>query len=294
MGRAVIDPLLQEESRREPSSAAAPARGRMMRLRWLALFPLLYAAAFVAISLGLGGDEALTPFVYRQRLLVRILAAVGCFAAASGFGRGDRLRRAWLWLGAGTVAILLRDVLRLFPAFQAASAGREAQAVLTGLGILANVALLAGIWGLARSWSMAVVPVPGSRFRLAIVAVVSAVLALAVAGPAAAESARVLSGGDWNALVLLVSAVADILSLCLIAPLLLTAVSLRGGLFSWPWGLITASQVSWLLYDAAAALSSGPSGFPLPDVFRGLAENFLFAAGMAQFFVVRHVRRAAG
>jgi hypothetical protein len=87
----------------------------------------------------------------------------------------------------------------------------------------------------------------------------------------------------------------DIVTLCLITPLLLTAVALRGGSFSWPWGLLTASRLAWLLYDASEAFgaSLGPAGFPLPELFRGLGENFLCAAGLAQFLVIRHVRRMA-
>lgn len=268
-----------------------------MRFRSLALFPLLYAAAFFAVAWQLQDGGTLVPFVSWQRILVRLLGVVGCFAAVSAFERGDHLRRAWLCLGAGTVVILLRDILRLLaPPFRAANAGPGELAVLAALGILSNLALLGGVWMLARSWRKAAIFLPGGRSGAVAVAVITAVLALAVAGPGAWESARDVYGGDWNALVLLVSAVVDIVSLCLIAPLLLTAVALRGGLFSWPWGLISASQLSWLLYDAAATLGPAglvPAGFPLPDVFRGLAQNYLFAAGMAQYLVIRHVRRAA-
>jgi|SRR6185436_12743546 len=264
-----------------------------MRLRLLALFPLLYAAVFAAVAWELGSGDTLDTFVRGQRILVRLLAVVGCFAAASAFDRQDHLRRAWVWLGGGTVVILLRDVLRFFPPFQPATAGPGAQILLSGLGILSNLALLAGIWLLARSWKMAAIDL-GGRFGVIAVTVTTGVLAIAVAGPGALEATRAVAQGDWSALVLLVSAVVDIITLCLITPLLLTAVALRGGLFSWPWALVTASQLSWLLYDAAAALDPGRlGGFPLPDVFRGLAENFLFVAGLAQLFVIRHVRRAA-
>jgi hypothetical protein len=266
-----------------------------MRFRWLAVFPLLYAAVFVALIWWLRGGEGLAPFVTGQRILVRLLAIAGCFLAVSVFGRGDHLRTAWLWLGWGSIAILLRDLLRLLPPFQGATAGPGAQVILSGLGILSNLGLLVGIWMLARSWKMAAISMPGGRSGVIAVAVITAALALAVAGPGALKSARALAGGDWSALILCVSATVDILTLCLITPLLLTAVSLRGGLFSWPWGLVTASQLSWLLYDAAAALAPSltPGGFPLAEVCRGLAENYLFAAGLAQFFVVQQVRRSA-
>jgi hypothetical protein len=265
-----------------------------MRFRWLALYPLIYAAVFVAIAAWLvdRADVGLAAFVTGQRILTRILSAAGCFAAVSVFQPGDRLRRAWFWLGTGTILILARDVLRLLPSF-APSPGPVAQGTLTGLGIVANLTLLAGIWMLARSWRMVAIEMPGGRSGVAAVAVITAAIALAVAGPGALQNGREVLHGNWSHLIFLVSALVDIVTLCLITPLLLTAVALRGGLFSWPWGLITASQLAWLLYDAAAAFGPGPGAmaFPLPEVFRGLAENFVFAAGLAQFLVVRHVRQ---
>jgi hypothetical protein len=266
-----------------------------MRLRWLPLFPLFYAAAFLAVARDLQGSEALEPFMIWQRILVRVLAAIGCFIAVSCFDRGDHMRRAWFWLGAGTVVILIRNLLRLFPAFDPQSGSPSAQAVMAGLGILSNFALLAGIWMLARSWKMASITLPGGRSGVGAVAVVTAAVALLVVGPGALQHFRELLDGDWSALVLVVSAVVDILTLCMITPLLLTAVSMRGGLFSWPLALVTANQLSWLLYDFAAGLKPGvlPPGLPLAEMGRGLAENFLFVAGIAQYLVIRQVRRAS-
>jgi hypothetical protein len=271
-----------------------------MRFRWLALFPLLYAAAFVAIASRLVGGDALGPFVSWQKILVRVLAAVGCFAAVSAFQRGDHLRRAWFALGTGALIILLRDLLRLLvPAFQTAEAGSREQLILSALGILSNVALLAGVWMLAHAWKMAAISLPGGRAGAALVLLVTIVLAVAVAGPEALRNAQAVKAGDSGALILLVSAVVDIISFSLITPLLLAAVSLRGGLFSWPWAFITASQLAWLLYDATGTLAPflapgvAPGGFPLADVFRGLAENFLCSAGLAQLFVIQQVRRSA-
>jgi hypothetical protein len=261
-----------------------------MRFRSLAAFPILYTTAFLAIAWSLQGSEALAPFTFWQRILVRVLAAAGCFAAVSRFERGDPLRSAWLWLGAGTIVILIRDLLRLFPSFAPQGADPRAQLIVTALGILSNLALLGGVWLLARSWKMAA---PGGQSGFGVVAVATAVLTLTVVGPGAYIHLREVSGGDWSSLVLVVSAAADIVAFCLITPLLLSAVSLRGSLFVWPWGLVTASQLAWLLYDVAASLRPGllPAGLPLSEVFRGLAENYLFAAGMAQYLVIHQVRR---
>ena len=134
---------------------------------------------------------------------------------------------------------------------------------------------------------------------------IAALLALGVAGPSAYYHGRTLLEGDWSGLILLVSAIVDILSLCLLAPLLLTAMALRGGLFGWPWALITASILSWLFYDAAASpwffqfygLDPAmilPTAIPLAEVFRGLGLNYHGVAGFAQRLAVRQLRRDTG
>ena len=265
-----------------------------MRYRWLTAFPLLYAVAFAAVAWALLGSDALEPFVRGQLLLVRVLAIVGCFAAVSAFERGDHLRTAWLALAAATVLVLVRDLVRL--GAPDATMADPLGLGLAALGVLSNVALLTGVWLLARAWRVAAIDLPGGRGGVVAVALIAAALALTVAGPFAWQHLQSVLAGDGSALILLVSAVVDILALCLLAPLFLTAVGLRGGLFAWPWALITASMFSWLLYDAAAGLGSGvvAEGFPLPDVFRGLAENYLFAAGLAQRWAVTRVRRSAG
>lgn len=265
-----------------------------MRYRWLAVYPLLYAGVFIAVSAGLGEGEALTAFVRGQLLLLRALAIFGCVAAARAFSPGDHLRRAWLWLAAATVIVLVRDLLRLPPFSLPPSSAGGAGWVIAGFGVASNLALLFGVWLLARAWKMAGIPLPGGRAGTVAVTVAAAAVALFVAGPGALEhGAR--AGADLASVTLFVSAVVDILSLCLLAPLLLTAIALRGGAVAWPWALVTASIFGWLLYDGSALTTFGaPEWFPVPDVFRGLAENYLFAAGVAQRFVVERVGREAG
>lgn len=264
-----------------------------MRYRWLALFPVLYAVLFAAIVWWLADGAAMVPFVRWQILLVRVLALVGCFAAVTAFQAGDLLRRAWILLGVATLGLLFRDLSRF--ATELSPAGEWAVAVL---GVGSNLAFLAGIWLLASAWRTAsgsLGSVPGGRGVVWFVFLVTTGLALAVAGPFAVEHFRAVAGGEWDALILLVSAIVDVLALSLIAPLVLTTLSLRGGLFAWPWGLVTASLFCWLLFDAAAGLGwlLGSGHFPATELFRGMAENFLFAAGLAQRFAVEHVRKTA-
>lgn len=260
-----------------------------MRLRLLAAFPLAYAVLFAVVAGQLLGGEALGPFVVGQRLLVRALALAGCLIAAAAFRSGDPLRRAWWWLAAASGLSLVRDLLGVASLLPAAAPG-EIEWLGFSLLVGSNLALVAGVFQLTRCWQAAALAPMGKRAWL--VTLLFAGAAFAVAGPAVVASGRRLLAGDTVALTGFVSGSADILALCLLGPLLLAALEMRGGLFSWPWALVTVSLLSWLLYDATAPLAS-PSSFPLHEVFRGMAQNFRFAAGLAQAWVIQEVRRGA-
>lgn len=261
-----------------------------MRLRGLAIFPFVFAAAFIAITLTLEGP-ARTQFVIGQKLLVRILAIVGCVAAARAFQAGDRLRQAWLWFAFSTALFLSRDLMRLTDHFGPQGAGANSWYFSASV-LVGNAALIIGSYLLAKSWRVASTMGAQDRRREILVSILAVLLALAVAGPAALDAVRDLSAGDRGAITNLASALGDIVSLALVAPILLTAIHLRHGLLAWPWALLAASRFAWLLYDAAAMV--GPSwtpDFPLHEVFRGLGENLLFAAGCAQAMALRGLRR---
>ncbi len=256
-----------------------------MRFRGLALFPLVYAAVFAIVAWLLLDAAALGSFIIGQRLILRVLAIVGCVAAATVFEGGEHLRRVWWLLGVAAILIFLRDVLNLPPFELAESSPEVGPLVLQALGVGSNLASLAGLALFAFTWKKASVVLPGGSSRVVLVTLAAVVLALLLAGPPALEQADRLAAGDDGALILLVSAVVDILSLCLLAPLLLTAMALKGGTLGWPWALLSASILSWLLYDAAAFYATDVA-FPLTEVFRDMAVGYLFAAGMAQRFAV--------
>src|SRR5262249_44582275 len=94
----------------------------------------------------------------------------------------------------------------------------------------------------------------------------------------------------------LFSALGDMVSLWLIAPLLLTALALRGGLFGWPFALLTASYGAWLGYDALGVgggdLGLSPHATPAAaEPFRAPGCLYGLSAGLAQREVVAKVRR---
>lgn len=259
-----------------------------MRYRALALFPLVYAGLFAVVAWLLLDSSALSPFITGQRLVLRILAIVGCAAAVLVFERGDHLRRVWWLLGLGATLIFLRDVLNLPFIDLRASAPEIGPQVIQALGIGSNLASLVGLALFAFTWKKASVVLPGGTGRVIAVTLAAVVLALLLAGPPALEQADRVANGDEGAVVLLVSAVVDILSLCLLAPLLLTALALRGGTIGWPWALLSASILSWLLYDAYVVYATA-GAFPITEVCRDLAVGYLFAAGMAQRFAITRV-----
>jgi hypothetical protein len=67
---------------------------------------------------------------------------------------------------------------------------------------------------------------------------------------------------------------------------LLTAIAMRGGVLTWPWALMTASLILWLLYDAVSILEHALPGHDAAriarETCRALACATEFAGGLAQ------------
>lgn len=255
-----------------------------MTSRWALLaFPLAFGAVFVAVALALEGG-ALTAFLVGQRLLVRVIALVGCWAAVSVFERGDRLYDGWRWIAIGLVLVFLQDLaLLVVPSSDLFSH------FLLVLGLAFTLLSLAGVWRLASTWRHASPAWEAERpVHLALFAA-AAVVALVAAGPGVWRYGTALAGGgDFTAALLFVLAVISLVALCLIAPLASTAWSLRGGLLAWPFVFLAASRLG---YDAVFYLGQADTAFPFGDLFRGIAGNYLAAAGLAQYLTVREVRR---
>ena len=258
-----------------------------MRYRVLVALPLVCALLF-ALALALAGEGARPLVVRAGNESGKALALLGCLAAALAFERGEYLRRAWLLSGTCLLLLLARDALLLL--------GREGGALIdhvrVGLSFVANLSAVIGTLMIARAWRVAGMELPGSwGLRGAAIAVAFGI-ALALAGPSAYVNLGGALRGDPRGLIGLASDLGDILSTTLLAPVLLTAIAVRGGLLRWPWGLATASLFSWLLYDTfVTVLGEVPhhgSTFGLVgEGFRVLACSLQCCAGFAQRFVVR-------
>jgi hypothetical protein len=263
-----------------------------MRFRLLVVFPLAWVAAFLLGDSLLHGTPQHAVFVRTQIELAKALSLLGAWAAARVFERGDYPRRAWLLIAACSALLLLRDLTLAPLGFEAVGARRLA--LLRGvLVVAANLAQVLGTWILARAWRRASLSLPGSRASRFAVTVATIALSLAFAGPAFVTNVGRVRAGDLTAAAGAASAFGDIVSLCLIAPLLLTALALRGGLIGWPWSLLTASYAAWLGYDAVL-VGLGPDAVrSAAEAFRALGSTLGCSAGLAQFLVVRQLRRLA-
>jgi hypothetical protein len=161
--------------------------------------------------------------------------------------------------------------------------------------VLANISVITGIFMLARAWKVAGLMLPGTSGQRWAVVLIAVLLAAALGGPAVVNNFTELIGGDASALTGIAMALGDIISLVLIAPVLLTALALRGGLFGWPWWFLTVSLLSWLLYDGV--LEMGPylgageqTVRTVSEMFRALACLFELSAGLSQRHIVKRTK----
>lgn len=108
--------------------------------------------------------------------------------------------------------------------------------------------------------------------------------------------AGLMHGNGSGELIGLFSAVGDTITLALTAPILMTALALRGGLVAWPWIFFTASMLAWLGYDVQGGLGFiyDKLHLEMPEwlsngigMFKIAACTLSFAAGLAQRRVIR-------
>ena len=141
-----------------------------MKFRILIGIPLACAAAFLLGDFILFGKPGYDTFIRVEIELVKGMALIGNLAAALKFGRGEYLRRAWLFTGGCMFILLLRD-LTLMPCFETLPFRLEY--LRGGLSVLANLSAVIGTILLARAWRVAGLELPGSKWRLRLVLVVA-------------------------------------------------------------------------------------------------------------------------
>jgi hypothetical protein len=261
-----------------------------MTYRKIAALPLVWTALFVAIVLSVP-PEARKGVFLAQNELSKGLATMGCFAAAYAFQRGDYMRRAWQFNAWCYLLLLSRDLSMNVLAPDSVFLGVNLVGI-EGFGVfLANVASCIGTALLARAWSTAGLELPGTKASRVGMMLAGAIIAVAISGSDLLTDTRALFAGDVGAAHSVASDLGDIFGLALIAPVLLTAIAMRGGVLTWPWALLTASLVFWLLYDAVSVIEHFLPGHAaaarvVRETARALACATECAAGFAQRRVV--------
>lgn len=258
----------------------------LVRRAALATAPLL---AFVAV-LALG---AATSSATRWDILdpsiraLKVVALFGCLVGGLSFPPHARMFRAWMLFAATYALLVLRDAVlhRSVWLDVDAPATRWIEAVMV---TLANGLGTLGAWIMARTWYVGGIALPGTTASRGILRAIAIGVAVAITLPSLWLHASDLIGEPGpRPLMGLVNAAGDATSLSLIAPVLLTALALRGAPVGWAWGLLTCSMAGWLCYDATFTISDSVPGHGealrvVSEGFRALAATAAAAAGIAQ------------
>ncbi|MCU1281824.1 MAG: uncharacterized protein JWM53_5370 [bacterium] len=271
----------------------------MKKYAALLLIPLAACALLIAGVLSTAPDGGRLAFYRYEILAVKTLATIGCLWGALAFRRGDYLQRAWLFLGVSYFLLLVLDLFFAPPAHSGATGLAPSAMRVRGVIVLvSNLSAVVGTFMLARAWAATGLERPGSARSRRALGVVVTVIVLAVVGQSIYVDVRDLAGGNLQGFAGLASDLGDLVTLLLIVPVLLTALALRGGVLAWAWLLVSATQLSWLFYDAA-----GTVGFafhlehtqmrPVEESFRTLACTFAFISGIAQRWAIARPRKPA-
>jgi hypothetical protein len=263
-----------------------------MKLCLLLVFSVLLTIGYLLMELFFGKDPWFAFFSGYFTTVGDALACLGYAVAAFKFKAGEHLRRAWLFLALTFfLFVCLRFLDRfLFELLFGLTAG-EIDVALGSSCVLANIFLAIGFWKLARVMHMTGLGFGVSKRKQRLVLAVGILLGVTFGGSSVVTGVIDVVFGDFYSLNWVASGLADAFCLCLIAPLFLTALAMRGGLLAWPWGLLTVSVLGWLLVDASQAYALVVDLDPITlrcvkITARTMACAFGFSAGMAQRLVL--------
>jgi hypothetical protein len=256
-----------------------------LNFKRLAILPLFAALLPLVITLGLEVARTRQMAMRVEIETMKTVGLLGSIIAARSFARGEHLRRAWLLNGSCYAFLLLRDLL--FSVWIARDSGEPSQYLEAAIILIANAGAVTGVWMLSRTWKVAGIDLPWSPVQQQAVRWLGIIVGFIIAGPSLWFSIQGALSGEVRAIVYAVSSAGDICSMALIVPVLLTTLALRGGLLIWPWGLMTASQFGWLIYDATITMRlfvhmEPPTATMWSEMARAVACSYCFAAGLAQ------------
>ncbi|WP_242340709.1 hypothetical protein [Anaeromyxobacter sp. SG66] len=263
-----------------------------MRYGWLAAIPVAGALAVAALALTTGREPELW---FATQLVTQSLATVGCLAAAAAFERRDFMFRAWLL---SAVSFLLPVVNKLTTGPHGDwLVGPEPTWLQVGYILAVNVAAVGSALLFVAAFFRAGLALTGSRVQGALDGAAVFVVGLGLGIPTLLRDAAdaLVAGGASQAFFDAVSVAGDVICFVLVAPLFRIARQFRGGALQWPWGLLAASNLCWLFYDAAATgarVAGSDALHSVSEVVLALASLSALSAALAHRQVVADSRRA--
>jgi len=255
------------------------------------LWMALAVAAALLIVERTASALALPGLAVSMAVAAYLAGAAGAWAGATAFAAGDHLRRAWILIGCASLALALGRLL--WPGELLGLPDTAPTLWLrSGVTVVSNVLNVWGMGLIALTWLRTGLPPPGSRRERIAVGVLLAAVALAVPGPSLVADFRAALRGDPYSGALVLGGACDVAVFLFIAPVFLTARAFAGGSLAWPFGLIAASNLSWLVLDGVELYGSLPGvppgvGKASTALLRTLACLLLATAGITQRLAVR-------
>jgi hypothetical protein len=216
----------------------------------------------------------------RERFWYSAIARIGLLAmtaiAAAGTahqfaGWRQHFGRAWTLFALEYGLLALSEISRrFFPEIV------STKAVLV---TVANIAGVGAYWLMARSLRAAGLEYFGSRAKKIGVVLFAVALAAALCLRPFMDGIAEARAGQLH-IDSLVSIGCDMLTFILVAPLLLTAYSLRGGRLAWTFACLTAGTFGWMLNQASQDLFSSTDAIRAGRM-TGFAMACLFVAAAA-------------
>jgi hypothetical protein len=234
--------------------------------RYLAI-PAVGVLALIVTFVVLDDPHRVQLFRY-DHVVFKIIATVATLAAALHFSTRDYMFYAWSALVVNYGVLAGRDVLTLLG--QMNTAGRHACV------IVANVAQVVAMLLFARAYRAAGLEYDGKASTRRLGIVLGILVAIAISAYPAYTSFKTMQAGNPEGVTYLVSSLGDLLALSLIVPVLLTALSLRGGRLAWPWTMLVIANLGWLVFDVLASIEEAAGGAALEMV---LAKQCMRAIG---------------
>ena len=261
----------------------------------LIAIPVVIAVAYLGLQALFPEGESRAVFFAVEIMAVKLLAAGGCFVAASRYRRREYMGIAWQVIAVDYFLLFVKDLLFGRVVHLPGVDPGTAESVRVVFVLIANVGGSIGCIMLARVWHVAGIALPGSRRLQFAAMVVGVAIALGIVGWGTWQDLHHLRS-DKEAIIAVASNLGDIVSFSAIAPILLTAIAMRGGALAWPWALVTLSNICWLFYDMSwsferqFALSEHTLRI-VEEFFRAQGCAMALSAGLAQRWAIRSASR---